>query len=158
MRFITAVRKENPELVPELSRAFWCRLWGRDEPIFTAEDVLSVGLLLFRDSQVANEAGLPDPRITLELASTPEIKGELHQLTAEASDAGVLFSCLKHALFQAFGVPWIVVRKTEDAPPVAFFGSDRLHHVAQHLELPFLGPLAELSVYDDKWVNRRARL
>lgn len=59
---------------------------------------------------------------------------------------------------QAFGVPWLVVRKTPTSEPEMFFGSDRFHHIAQHLGVTWYGPLNELSPYDKEWVKRRTTL
>ncbi|MFH4974313.1 hypothetical protein AB6A40_001022 [Gnathostoma spinigerum] len=116
-RFIVAVNKTYPSYTEPVAREFWKRVWSRDEPIHSTDNI----------REVAIATQLPEIDLLLGQMETDEVKKILRENTETAVSTG------------CFGAPWIVVRKDESE--ACFFGSDRLPLIAFFLGLPFCGAL-----------------
>ncbi|CAG0880512.1 unnamed protein product [Darwinula stevensoni] len=118
MRFVTAVAKEKPTFVEEVSRQFWWRLWHHDEDITEAESFKEVG----------ERAGLSkeDIQQCLEMLKTTAVKEKLKKETEYAYEKG------------AFGSPYIIAHANGEEH--CFFGSDRFPILAMVLKKKWIGP------------------
>uniref|UniRef100_A0A5F8HDR1 Glutathione S-transferase kappa n=1 Tax=Monodelphis domestica TaxID=13616 RepID=A0A5F8HDR1_MONDO len=119
MRFLTAVNMEKPEMLENVSRELWMRIWSRDEDITEPQSILAA----------AEKAGLSkeQAKSLLENSSTDKVKNKLKETTSAACNYG------------AFGLPTIVVHM--DNKPCVIFGSDRMEMLAY-----LLGELESLSL------------
>jgi glutathione S-transferase kappa 1 len=114
--------------VERLARAFWLRVWSRDQ------DILSEAS--WRDAMA--DAGITDHGMQsriIGLTSTPEVKKQLASNTERAIQS------------RAFGFPFTVFYRGDDVdgttsekPAMSLFGSDRFEMAAHALGLPWLGP------------------
>ncbi|XGW10739.1 hypothetical protein V3C99_012335 [Haemonchus contortus] len=121
MKLLLIIQKERPEKLEIASREFWKRIWSDGEPISRRSDFEKV----LAASEIENPSKYID-RIDSSSAMTL-----LFQNTKAALDTG------------AFGAPWIIVNK--DGEEHAFFGSDRLHLIAQLIGEKFTDGLVQYS-------------
>ncbi len=119
MRFLTAVNMEKPEMLENVSRELWMRIWSRDEDITEPQSILAA----------AEKAGLSkeQAKSLLENSSTDKVKNKLKETTSAACNYG------------AFGLPTIVVHM--DNKPCVIFGSDRMEMLAYLLGEQWQGPV-----------------
>uniref|UniRef100_A0A8C9PB48 Glutathione S-transferase kappa 1 n=1 Tax=Spermophilus dauricus TaxID=99837 RepID=A0A8C9PB48_SPEDA len=75
MRFLTAVKMENPEMLEKVSRELWMRLWSR---------------VRITDPKAAEKAGLSAEQAQglLEMISTAKVKKQLKEVTEVACKYG----------------------------------------------------------------------
>jgi glutathione S-transferase kappa 1 len=119
MRVITAVSLAKPDKVEAVSRAFWMRIWSRDQDIATEES--------FR--AVLSEVGIKitaDQDKILAATKSQAVKDELKRNTEAAVKAG------------AFGAPTMLVHM--NGKQEMFWGSDRLELIAFLNKWQWLGP------------------
>jgi len=120
MRLVTAASKYYPDKVEPLSRAFWMRIWSRDEDITEPQSLhevcQNIGLTGHQTQSLVSKIG------------DQEIKDKLKETTQKALDLG------------AFGAPLIVAHV--DGEPHVYFGSDRFLLLAHLLGVEWEGPLA----------------
>uniref|UniRef100_A0A8D2IHF9 Glutathione S-transferase kappa 1 n=1 Tax=Urocitellus parryii TaxID=9999 RepID=A0A8D2IHF9_UROPR len=119
MRFLTAVKMENPEMLEKVSRELWMRVWSRDQDISEPQSILAA----------AEKAGLSAEQAQglLEMISTAEVKKKLKEVTEVACKYG------------AFGLPVTVAHV--DGQTHMLFGSDRMELLAYLLgKFEFLQP------------------
>uniref|UniRef100_A0A4X2M8U3 Glutathione S-transferase kappa 1 n=1 Tax=Vombatus ursinus TaxID=29139 RepID=A0A4X2M8U3_VOMUR len=119
MRFLTAVKQENPEMLERVSRELWMRVWSRDEDITEPQSILAA----------AEKAGLSkeQAKSLLEKCSTDKVKSSLRETTEAACNYG------------AFGLPITVVHV--DNKSHMLFGSDRMELLAHLLGEQWQGPV-----------------
>uniref|UniRef100_A0A914WZY3 Glutathione S-transferase kappa n=1 Tax=Plectus sambesii TaxID=2011161 RepID=A0A914WZY3_9BILA len=120
-RFLTAVNEDAPDFLEAAARELWMRIWSRDEPIDTIDNL----------KEVAKKIGLPDADKIIGRCNDEKVKQKLTDTTQEAVASG------------AFGAPWIVL--DVDGKQHCFWGSDRLHIIADLIGEQFPGPLLEKS-------------
>nr|XP_027799207.1 glutathione S-transferase kappa 1 [Marmota flaviventris] len=119
MRFLTAVKMENPEMLEKVSRELWMRVWSRDQDISEPQSILAA----------AEKAGLSAEQAQglLEMISTAEVKKKLREVTEVACKYG------------AFGLPVTVAHV--DGQTHMLFGSDRMELLAYLLGEKWMGPV-----------------
>ncbi|XP_027799207.2 glutathione S-transferase kappa 1 isoform X1 [Marmota flaviventris] len=119
MRFLTAVKMENPEMLEKVSRELWMRVWSRDQDISEPQSILAA----------AEKAGLSAEQAQglLEMISTAEVKKKLREVTEVACKYG------------AFGLPVTVAHV--DGQTHVLFGSDRMELLAYLLGEKWMGPV-----------------
>uniref|UniRef100_A0A8D2KPS4 Glutathione S-transferase kappa 1 n=1 Tax=Urocitellus parryii TaxID=9999 RepID=A0A8D2KPS4_UROPR len=119
MRFLTAVKMENPEMLEKVSRELWMRVWSRDQDISEPQSILAA----------AEKAGLSAEQAQglLEMISTAEVKKKLKEVTEVACKYG------------AFGLPVTVAHV--DGQTHMLFGSDRMELLAYLLGEKWMGPV-----------------
>ncbi|KAM5188333.1 glutathione S-transferase kappa 1 isoform 1-T1 [Callospermophilus lateralis] len=119
MRFLTAVKMENPEMLEKVSRELWMRVWSRDQDISEPQSILAA----------AEKAGLAAEQAQglLEMISTAEVKKKLKEVTEVACKYG------------AFGLP-VTVAHVEGQTHM-LFGSDRMELLAYLLGEKWMGPV-----------------
>ncbi|XP_032101067.1 glutathione S-transferase kappa 1 isoform X3 [Sapajus apella] len=122
MRFLTAVNLEHPEMLENVSRELWMRIWSRDEDITQPQSILAA----------AEKAGMSAEQAQglLEKSSTSKVKNQLKETTDAACRYG------------AFGLPITVAHV--DGQTHMVFGSDRMELLAYLLGI-FCGPGGCLS-------------
>jgi len=120
-RFLTAINEDAPEYLVPVASELFMRIYSRDEPVDTAENL----------KEVANKIKLPNAEKLISRCNDDKIKQKLTATTQEALDSG------------AFGAPWIVL--DVDGKQHCFWGSDRLHIIADLIGQDFPGPLIEKS-------------
>jgi glutathione S-transferase kappa 1 len=121
-RILTVVKKEFPDKLLPLSRAFWNRGWGQGVDIGKDEELLICLQQIFSKVEI-NEL--------IQKSKGSAAKEELQRVTREAVTSG------------SFGAPWIIVKngtKTE-----CFWGSDRFEAISFFLEKPWFGPNPKIS-------------
>ncbi|XP_017366796.1 glutathione S-transferase kappa 1 isoform X3 [Cebus imitator] len=108
MRFLTAVNLEHPEVLENVSRELWMRVWSRDEDITQPQSILAA----------AEKAGMSAEQAQglLEKSSTSKVKNQLKETTEAACRYG------------AFGLPITVAHV--DGQTHMVFGSDRMELLA----------------------------
>ncbi|XP_035110426.1 glutathione S-transferase kappa 1 isoform X2 [Callithrix jacchus] len=108
MRFLTAVNLEHPEMLENVSRELWMRIWSRDEDITQPQSILAA----------AEKAGMSAEQAQglLEKSSTSKVKNQLRETTEAACRYG------------AFGLPITVAHV--DGQTHMIFGSDRMELLA----------------------------
>uniref|UniRef100_A0A5F8GXA8 Glutathione S-transferase kappa n=1 Tax=Monodelphis domestica TaxID=13616 RepID=A0A5F8GXA8_MONDO len=121
MRFLTAVNMEKPEMLENVSRELWMRIWSRDEDITEPWSIQAA----------AEEAGFSRKQAMslLKKSSTEEVKNKLRENTNTAYKYG------------AFGLPTIVAHM--DTKPCVFFSSDRIELLAHLLGEQWQGPVPQ---------------
>ncbi|XP_005326664.1 glutathione S-transferase kappa 1 isoform X3 [Ictidomys tridecemlineatus] len=119
MRFLTAVKMENPEMLEKVSRELWMRVWSRDQDISEPQSILAA----------AEKAGLSAEQAQglMEMISTAEVKKKLKEVTEVACKYG------------AFGLPVTVAHV--DGQTHMLFGSDRMELLAYLLGEKWMGPV-----------------
>jgi len=117
-RFLTALDVHQPGYLIPCARAFWERIWYRDEPIHAFDNI----------REVCDKLRLPEYEKMIKESTSEDIKSLYKQRTEEAIGSG------------AFGVPWILLSR-EGQEDVKFFGSDRLPIICHILGKPYLGPM-----------------
>ena len=120
---LTAVAERAPEFLESLSRAFFLRVWSKDEDV-TSEDSI-------RQACIAAEMPLNLIDELIKESQKPEANLALNKTCEEALEHG------------AFGVPTYVGHFGDG--PKMFFGTDRLFLLCHYLNVPFPGPLNELK-------------
>uniref|UniRef100_A0A914ZHQ8 Glutathione S-transferase kappa n=1 Tax=Parascaris univalens TaxID=6257 RepID=A0A914ZHQ8_PARUN len=115
-RFLTAIDLQNKSFVEAAARELWARLWARNETIHTVDDI----------KQVAVKISLPNAEDLIAASNSTLIKETLKKRNNMALQQG------------CFGAPWIVVHKGEHEE--CFFGSDRIHLIADMIGCKFDGP------------------
>lgn len=119
MRFLTAVSMEQPEMLENVSRELWMRIWSRDEDITESQSILSA----------AEKAGMSTAQAQhlLKKISTELVKNKLRETTGAACKYG------------AFGLPTTVAHV--DGKTYMLFGSDRMELLAYLLGEKWMGPV-----------------
>ncbi|XP_032101068.1 glutathione S-transferase kappa 1 isoform X4 [Sapajus apella] len=119
MRFLTAVNLEHPEMLENVSRELWMRIWSRDEDITQPQSILAA----------AEKAGMSAEQAQglLEKSSTSKVKNQLKETTDAACRYG------------AFGLPITVAHV--DGQTHMVFGSDRMELLAYLLGEKWMGPV-----------------
>uniref|UniRef100_A0A2K5RUN4 Glutathione S-transferase kappa 1 n=1 Tax=Cebus imitator TaxID=2715852 RepID=A0A2K5RUN4_CEBIM len=119
MRFLTAVNLEHPEVLENVSRELWMRVWSRDEDITQPQSILAA----------AEKAGMSAEQAQglLEKSSTSKVKNQLKETTEAACRYG------------AFGLPITVAHV--DGQTHMVFGSDRMELLAYLLGEKWMGPV-----------------
>ncbi|XP_006210115.1 glutathione S-transferase kappa 1 [Vicugna pacos] len=119
MRFLTALKMEQPEMLEKVSRELWMRVWSRDEDITQPQSILAA----------AEKAGMSTGQVRslLERISTPQVKDQLRETTEAACKYG------------AFGLPVTVAHLDDQAHML--FGSDRMELLAHLLGEKWMGPV-----------------
>ncbi|XP_012302957.1 glutathione S-transferase kappa 1 [Aotus nancymaae] len=119
MRFLTAVNLEHPEMLENVSRELWMRIWSRDEDITQPQSILAA----------AEKAGMSAEQAQglLEKSSTSKVKNQLKETTEAACRYG------------AFGLPITVAHV--DGQTHMIFGSDRMELLAYLLGEKWMGPV-----------------
>ncbi|XP_035110425.1 glutathione S-transferase kappa 1 isoform X1 [Callithrix jacchus] len=119
MRFLTAVNLEHPEMLENVSRELWMRIWSRDEDITQPQSILAA----------AEKAGMSAEQAQglLEKSSTSKVKNQLRETTEAACRYG------------AFGLPITVAHV--DGQTHMIFGSDRMELLAYLLGEKWMGPV-----------------
>ncbi|CAK7305870.1 Glutathione S-transferase kappa 1 [Vulpes lagopus] len=118
MRFLTAMTMKHPEMLEEVSRELWMRVWSRDEDITEPQSILAA----------AEKAGMSTEQAQglLEKIVTPKVKNELKENTEAAGK------------YRAFGLP--VTEAQLDGQTHMLFGSDRMELLGEKWMGP--GPAA----------------
>ncbi|XP_003929852.1 glutathione S-transferase kappa 1 [Saimiri boliviensis] len=121
MRFLTAVNLEHPEMLQNVSRELWMRIWSRDEDITQPQSILAA----------AEKAGMSAEQAQglLEKSSTSKVKNQLKETTEAACRYG------------AFGLPITVAHV--DGQTHMMFGSDRMELLAYLLGEKWMGPVPQ---------------
>jgi len=116
-RLLTAVSIGNRDQLEGVARAFWLRVWSRDEDITKPESQRAASI----------EGGVKEVAVDRLMAAAKEqrIKDELKKNTERACSKG------------AFGAPWFIVHLPHGEE--TFFGSDRFETVAMLLGVPYRG-------------------
>ncbi|CAJ0955906.1 unnamed protein product, partial [Mesorhabditis belari] len=121
-RMLAAVAEAEPEKLEETSRELWKRIWMRGEGVFEAKDF----------EEVAKAVHLKNPTKVFTLMKDEKIKKIISENVEKAVESG------------SFGAPWTIVT-LPSGESESFFGSDRMHLIADFLKFPFDGPLKEHS-------------
>ncbi|CAJ0572343.1 unnamed protein product, partial [Mesorhabditis spiculigera] len=119
-RMLAAVAEVEPEKLEETSRELWRRIWSRGESIFEADDF----------QQTAKTVGIKNTKRVFELMKDEKIKKTISSNVEKAVESG------------AFGAPWTIVT-LPNGESETFFGSDRMHLIADYIGVPFEGPLKQ---------------
>ncbi|XP_007954775.1 glutathione S-transferase kappa 1 [Orycteropus afer afer] len=119
MRFLTAVHLDCPEMLENVSRELWMRIWSRDEDITEPQSILAAAQKAGMSAEQAQGA--------LEKLSTPKVKQQLKDTTEAACRYG------------AFGLPITVAHV--DGQTHMIFGSDRMELLAHVLGEKWMGPV-----------------
>ena len=118
---------EVPEELEAAIDALYEAVWTRDENV---EDAQVLQKILADDGILGDDSKRKE---FVEKAFSKEAKSALAQESKDLVENG------------CFGAPWIVATRPSDGQVSRFFGSDRFEILAAHLQLPYLGPLANGS-------------
>jgi 2-hydroxychromene-2-carboxylate isomerase len=116
------VKKEFPQKLVLLSRAFWNRAWGQGRDIGKDEEVLQCLQTVLSNDEIKD---------LIQKSEGSAIKEELKRVTKEAVASG------------SFGAPWIIVKN--ESKTESFWGSDRFEAISFFLDKPWLGPNPKIS-------------
>uniref|UniRef100_A0A914RKQ9 DSBA-like thioredoxin domain-containing protein n=1 Tax=Parascaris equorum TaxID=6256 RepID=A0A914RKQ9_PAREQ len=147
-RFLTAIDLQNKSFVEAAARELWARLWARNETIHTVDDIKQVDT--WQIQLVAVKISLPNAEDLIAASNSTLIKETLKKRNNMALQQGVylillslrnfivIFLFIVAYTYNCFGAPWIVVHKGEHEE--CFFGSDRIHLIADMIGCKFDGP------------------